>query len=81
MITINVHEAKTHLSQYLDAVGNGERIIICKRNRPVAEICPIARKDTEKRPFGLAKGKFDVPTSFFDELPEETIALFSGMAT
>ncbi len=81
MITINVNEAKTHLSQYLDAAESGERIIICKRNRPVAEICPIAHKDKEKRPLGLAKGTFEVPSSFFDELPEETIALFSGMAT
>jgi len=80
MITINVQEAKTHLSHYLDEVAKGESFILCKRNKPVAEMRPIACKSIEKRPIGLAKGTFTVPTSFFDELPEETIALFTGEA-
>ncbi|MEI6823944.1 MAG: hypothetical protein WCK54_00025 [Desulfuromonadales bacterium] len=37
-------------------------------------------KVAKKRPIGLAKGTFALPASFFDELPEETIVLFSGMA-
>ena len=64
MITINNHEAKAHLSHYLDAVEKGERVVVCKRNRPI----------------GLAKGTFVVPASFFEELPDDTIALFSGEA-
>jgi len=78
MITINVQEAKTHLSHYLDEVAKGESFILCKRNKPVAEIRPIVCKAVEKRPIGLAKGTFSVPDSFFDELPEETISLFAG---
>lgn len=80
MIPINVQEAKTHLSRYLDEVAKGESFILCKRNKPVAELRPIVSKVTTKRPIGLAKGTFTVPASFFDELPEETIALFSGTA-
>ncbi len=79
MTTINVQEAKTHLSHYLDEVAKGESFILCKRNKPVAEIRPIMSRGVTKRPIGLAKGTFIVPTSFFDELPEETIAMFSGM--
>lgn len=78
MITINVHEAKAHLSHYLDEVEKGERVVVCKRNRPVAEIRPITPRTAKKRPIGLGKGTFSVPASFFDELSEETIALFSG---
>ena len=78
MITINVQEAKTHLSRYLDEVAKGESVILCKRNKPVAEIRPIMGRISEKRPIGLAKGTFVVPASFFEELPEETISLFSG---
>lgn len=78
MITINVHEAKTHLSHYLDEVEKGEMVVVCKRNRPVAEIRHITPRMVERRPIGLAKGTFTVPDSFFDELPDETIALFSG---
>ena len=80
MITINVQEAKTHLSHYLDEVAKGESFILCKRNKPVAEIRPIANRALEKRPIGLAKGTFTMPPSFFDELPEETISLFTGVA-
>jgi len=79
MTTINVQEAKTHFSHYLDEVAKGESFILCKRNKPVAEIRPIVSKPATKRPIGLAKETFTVPASFFDELPEETVALFSGM--
>lgn len=78
MITINIHEAKTHLSHYLDEVEKGQRVVVCKRNRPIAEIRPIAPRSAEKRPIGLAKGTFTVPDAFFDDLPAETVALFSG---
>jgi len=78
MITINVQEAKTHFSRYLDEVAKGESFILCKRNKPVAEIRPIISKVATQRPIGLAKGTFTLPASFFDELPEETIAMFSG---
>lgn len=78
MKTINVHEAKTHLSHYLDEVEKGERVVVCRRNRPVAEIRALPKRAVEKRPIGLAKGTFAVPASFFDELPDETLALFSG---
>jgi len=78
MITINVQEAKTHFSHYLDEVAKGETVILCKRNKPIAEIRPIMSKVATKRPIGLVKSTFSVPASFFDVLPEETIALFSG---
>ena len=79
MITINVQEAKTHFSHYLDQVAKGECVILCKRNKPVAEIRPILSKLITKRPIGLAKGTFTLPESFFDDLPDETISLFSGI--
>ena len=78
MIQINVHEAKTHLSRYLADLEKGETIVLCRRNQPVAELRPISRKKMEQRPIGLAKGTFTVPDSFFDDLPDETIVLFSG---
>jgi prevent-host-death family protein len=49
MITLNVQEAKTHFSHYLDEVAEGESFIFCKRNKPVAEIRPILRKVAEER--------------------------------
>ena len=78
MIKINIHEAKTHLSLYLKRLANGEAIILCKRNVPIAEIRPIPRDRKSRRPVGLAKGTFQVPPEFFDPLPPEMLASFYG---
>ena len=76
MIKINIHEAKTHLSRYLDRLAKGESIILCKRNVPIAEIRPISPASRSKRPIGLAKGKFVVPPEFFEPLPADIVASF-----
>lgn len=68
MIKVNVHEAKARLSRYLARVAAGETILLCKRNVPVAELRPVARRRTARRPLGLRKG-FTVPAAFFQPLP------------
>jgi antitoxin (DNA-binding transcriptional repressor) of toxin-antitoxin stability system len=78
MIRLNIHEAKTHLSAYLDRLAQGETIILCKRNVPIAEIRPLPARRTVPRPLGLAKGKFVVPPEFFDPLPDDLLAAFNG---
>lgn len=75
---INVHEAKTHLSRYLDRVAEGETIIICRRNEPVAELRPTTHLRKEPRLLGLAKGQVHVPESFFDPLPDDLLDRFEG---
>jgi len=78
MTRVNIHEAKTHLSRYLERVARGESIVLCRRNVPIAELRPIARTRTVRRPIGLAKGAFRVPPEFFEPLPAEVLAAFSG---
>jgi prevent-host-death family protein len=78
MITINVHEAKAHLSEYLSRVEAGERVLICRRNTPVAELRPVSPRRTQRRPIGLAKDNISIPPSFFEPLPDEVIASFEG---
>ena len=78
MIRLNIHEAKTHLSQYLEKLARGETIILCKRNVPIAEIRPIRPHREYKRPIGLAKGEFEVTPEFFEPLPDEMLAAFNG---
>lgn len=69
--TLNIHEAKTHLSRYLKKVRQGNQIILCKSGKPVAEIIPYKEKSGKKRPFGLAKNWISIPKSFYDELTED----------
>lgn len=74
---INISEAKTHLSKYARRVKQGERIVLCDRNRPFAEIRPLALTEEGKRPFGLGRGEFVVPDDF-NEPVREIEVLFSG---
>jgi antitoxin (DNA-binding transcriptional repressor) of toxin-antitoxin stability system len=78
MIMVNIAEAKANLSQYLEALGRGERVIIARWNRPVAELKLIAAARTEPRPIGGAAGTVTVPPSFFDPLPDEWLKAFEG---
>jgi antitoxin (DNA-binding transcriptional repressor) of toxin-antitoxin stability system len=78
MIRLNIHEAKTHLSKYLEKLANGETIILCKRNVPIAEIRPIRPHRECKRPIGLAKGEFKLTPEFFEPLPDEILPAFNG---
>jgi antitoxin (DNA-binding transcriptional repressor) of toxin-antitoxin stability system len=78
MIKLNIHEAKTHLSKYLAKLKAGERILLCKRNHPVAEITALPESPSQPRPIGLAKGRFSVPHSFFEPLSDDLLDAFEG---
>lgn len=78
MIKLNIHEAKTHLSRYLVRLEQGETILLCRRNVPIAEIRPLAPERQAPRPVGLARGKISVPPAFFEPLPEDILVGFEG---
>jgi prevent-host-death family protein len=73
MKKVNINEAKAHLSEYLKALQAGERVVICNRNRPVAELVNAGGSRTEPRLIGGAKGRLTVPETFFDPLPDEFV--------
>ena len=78
MIMVNIHEAKAKLSEFLARVAGGDRVMICKRNRPVAELRAVEQKRTRPRSIGGAKG-IVVPPSFFDPMPDDFLdAVESG---
>jgi antitoxin (DNA-binding transcriptional repressor) of toxin-antitoxin stability system len=78
MIRINVHEAKTHLSRYLAKLAPGESLLVCKRNVPIAEVRRLPAQRLAKRPIGLAKDVFHVPSSFLEPLPEEELSAWDA---
>jgi len=82
MIQVNVFEVKAKLSEYLDRAARGERIVICRHNKPIAELRAIEARRTEPRPIGPLPGqpRFEVPDSFFEPLPEEELALWEGVS-
>ena len=76
MKMINIHDAKAKLSEYLDLVETGERVLICRRNQPVAELRAWATPRTTPRPLGGLE--LTVPDSFFDPLPDDETEAFYG---
>lgn len=80
MIKLNMHEAKTHLSRYLARLKPGEVILLCRRNRPIAEIRALPEERTGPRPVGLGRGTVKLKRSFFDPLPNELVEAFEGDA-
>jgi prevent-host-death family protein len=75
MRTVNVHEAKTHLSRLLDRVARGEEITIARGRLPVAKLVPIV--SPPRRP-GRLKGRIRVARDFDAPLPPAILAAFRG---
>jgi prevent-host-death family protein len=75
--TVNIHEAKTHLSRLVEEVGEGEEIVIAKAGRPVARLVPVTQARA-RRKLGWLKGKLTVPDDFDAPLPDEVLADFEG---
>ena len=83
MIHIDIQQAQTDLPRYLEQVAQGETIVVCKDNPPIAEIRPVSSPPPRKepRPLGLAQGMVEIPPSFFEPLPPDILAAFEGEET
>jgi prevent-host-death family protein len=77
MRTVNIHEAKTHLSRLVEDASAGEEIVIAKAGKPMARLVPLEPAGT-RRELGVLAGQFDVPEDFDAPLPEDVIADFEG---
>ncbi|HZU48108.1 MAG TPA: type II toxin-antitoxin system prevent-host-death family antitoxin [Mycobacterium sp.] len=73
MPTVNIHEAKTHLSQLLARVENGETVTIARAGKPVADLVPHLRTDIV---FGGLAGRLDYDADHFDDVDRDLQALF-----
>jgi prevent-host-death family protein len=69
MTTVNVHEAKTHLSRLLARVEAGERIVIARAGKPVAILSPAGERPPDRVP-GYDKGRVIIHPSFDEPIPE-----------
>ena len=76
MRTVNVQEAKTHLSRLLEEAVEGEEIVIAKAGKPYVRLVPCLPEQSP-RPLGGWEGKVWIAADF-DETPEEVIRLFEG---
>jgi prevent-host-death family protein len=72
MVTVNIHEAKTHLSKLIDRAVKGETFVIAKAGKPLVKVTAIDAPKTPRR-LGFLAGEIAVPKDF-DRMGEKEIA-------
>jgi prevent-host-death family protein len=77
MRQVNMHEAKTNLSQLVEDVMAGEEIVIARAGRPVARLVRyVSRRG--KRKLGALKGQMRIAEDFDAPLPSDLLHAFEG---
>jgi len=79
MQTINIHEAKTHLSRLVEEAAKGNSFIIAKAGKPMVKVLPLSaeeRKGAEK--LGFMAGEISMPDDFDSLGAPEIMRLFEG---
>jgi prevent-host-death family protein len=77
MKTVNIHEAKTHLSRLVEAAAKGEPFIVAKAGKPLVKVIAVDAPPTPKR-LDFMRGQFTVPDDFDTMDQEEIEKLFYG---
>ena len=73
MRTVNIHEAKTHLSRLVEQAARGEPFIIAKAGKAIVKVVPLELSETDTgRRLGFLKGELRIPEDF-DEMGREEI--------
>jgi prevent-host-death family protein len=79
MKTVNIHEAKTHLSRLIDRAAQGEPFIIAKAGKPLVKVVPLdAPAPTEVRRFDFMPELPPIPEDFDTMFQDEIEKMFYG---
>ena len=80
METVNIHQAKTHLSRLIDKAAKGEPFIIAKAGKPMVKLVPVdAPAAAQRKRIGFMAGQIVVPDAeTFDRMAEGEIAALFG---
>jgi prevent-host-death family protein len=80
VLTINIHQAKTHLSRLVDQAAKGEPFVIAKAGKPVAKVTSLdAPEGAQVRRIGFMAGQITVPDDF-DRMGEAEIQRLFGLS-
>ncbi|MGB5156221.1 MAG: type II toxin-antitoxin system prevent-host-death family antitoxin [Desulfobacterales bacterium] len=82
MLTINIREAKTHLSRLVDEAAKGNVFIIAKAGKPMVKVLPLSEGELqEAEKLGFMSGEISVPDDFDSLAATEMIQLFEGRSS
>lgn len=77
MTTVNIHEAKTHLSKLVERAARGESFVIARAGKPLVKVAALDAPSAPQR-LGFLAGEIAVPDDF-DRMGEQEIsALFDS---
>lgn len=77
MISVNIHEAKTHFSKLINQALQGEEIVIAKGGKPLVTLTPYTEQ-VSPRKGGQLKGLIEIKDDFDHPLPNEVLKQFYG---
>jgi prevent-host-death family protein len=76
--TVNIHEAKTHLSRLVDQAAKGEPFVIAKAGKPLVKVIALNAPDTATaQRLGFLEGHITVPDDF-DRIGRDEIGSLFG---
>ena len=81
MLTVNMHEAKTHLSRLVEAAVKGEPFVIARNGKPLVKVEALEPAAPQPKPqrIGFLKGRFKPVPDDFDGMCEDEIReMFEG---
>ncbi len=79
MQTVNIHEAKTHLSRLVEQAASGEPFIIAKAGKPLVKVMALNAPEAEQQKrLGFMAGRIAVPDDFDHMGNQEIEQLFGG---
>jgi prevent-host-death family protein len=77
MRTVNIHEAKTHLSRLVEQAAGGEPFVIAKAGKPMVKVVAVdAPEPAKQRRFGFLAGQASVPDDFNTMFQDEILEMF-----
>ena len=80
MKTVNIHEAKTHLSRLVDSAAKGEPFVIAKAGQPLVKVVALGTPEPKAvRRLGFMAGRFKVPEDF-DQMGGKEIERLFGVS-
>lgn len=78
MQTVNIHEAKTHLSRLVDQAAKGKPFVIAKAGKPLVKVVPLGAPDAGRmKRIGFLAGQIKVPDDF-DQMGQKEIEKLFG---
>ena len=75
MATVNMHEAKTHLSRLVDAALAGEEVLIARAGKVAVRLVPVPPEPTRREP-GMLRGKVWAAPDAWEPMSKEELALW-----